>query len=76
MGMIMIRCPRTGASIPTGVAMTMARFRAASLSANEVVCSSCDGMHFWSKKDAWVREGSDGRRPLNGSFKPGQASTP
>jgi hypothetical protein len=76
MGMIMIKCPQTGASIPTGVAMNKARFQAASLSANEVVCSACGGMHFWSKKDAWVSEGSDGHRHLNGSLKPSQSSTP
>lgn len=54
MGIIMIRCPRTGHEIPTGIEMTRSDFQRAPVFFARVRCPICDNEHEWFAKDAWV----------------------
>jgi endogenous inhibitor of DNA gyrase (YacG/DUF329 family) len=56
MGMVVIKCPKTGKVIPTGVGMDKASFQTSSMSNNTVSCPACGGTHTWDKKDAWVQD--------------------
>lgn len=58
MGMLMIRCPKTGKPVPTGFGMDKQSFASPSvvLENNSVTCPHCGGTHVWSKKDGWVQE--------------------
>ena len=51
MPVLMIKCPKTGKEVPTGVAMDQMSFRTAKLSNNSVGCPHCGGSHVWGKKD-------------------------
>lgn len=52
----MIKCPKTGKPVPTGVVMDAASFATASLTGNRVKCPHCPETHRWDKKDAWLEE--------------------
>jgi hypothetical protein len=56
MGAVMIRCPRTGREIPTGLEMEASAFRHAPVFFSRVYCPVCRCMHEWFAKDAWVCE--------------------
>lgn len=56
MARIMIKCPKTGKPVPTGVVMDAASFATASLTGNRVKCPHCPETHRWDKKDAWLEE--------------------
>lgn len=57
MGMVMIKCPKTGKPLPTGIAMDKKSFESSSMSNNSVGCPHCGESHVWNKRDAWVAEG-------------------
>lgn len=52
---VMIKCPKTGGDVPTGVTMDSSSFEAAEMSGNSFTCPDCGELHTWSKDDAWVR---------------------
>jgi hypothetical protein len=54
MGVIMIRCPRTGHDIPTGIEMGSSDFQRAPVFFARVQCPVCGREHEWFAKDAWV----------------------
>ena len=49
---VMIRCPVTGRSIPTGLTADPSTWAARPLSPNRVPCPECKQTHVWSKADA------------------------
>jgi hypothetical protein len=62
MGVVMIRCPRTGHEISTGIEMARSDFQRAPVFFAHAHCPICRIEHEWFAKDAWVCEGS--RPPL------------
>ena len=54
MGMIMIRCPKTGRAISTGRFVAPAIFRSTPVFFSQTHCPLCHVMHEWFAKDAWV----------------------
>lgn len=74
MGMLMIKCPRTGHAIPTGIATNGASFRSTPVFFARTLCPICRTSHEWFAKEAWVdeprpawhRKDPIGRRPVDG----------
>ncbi len=56
MGMLMIRCPKTGRAISTGTYVEIPAFRSAPVFFSRTYCLHCHAMHEWFARDAWVRE--------------------
>ena len=56
MGLIMIRCPRTGQEIPTGIKMEREQFESAPVFFARVDCPICRRQHEWFAGDAWLCE--------------------
>ena len=56
MANIMIKCPKTGKLVLTGISMDKKSFETAKLEDNTVRCPACRGYHTWSKKDAVLRD--------------------
>ena len=56
MGAVMIRCPRTGRGIPTGMVADRRRFEATPVFFARVLCPICRTEHEWFAKEAWVCE--------------------
>ncbi len=54
MAKILIKCPSTGDSVPTGVTMDSRSFLSSDLGHNSVQCASCQKFHTWSKADAFL----------------------
>lgn len=55
MGQVMIRCPKTGKPLGTGVGSDKQSFEGSSFENMSIgPCPHCGGNHTWSKKDAWV----------------------
>ncbi len=54
MGMIMIRCPKTGRAIPTGTSVEPATFCSTPVFFSRTYCRLCRATHEWFVKDAWV----------------------
>ncbi len=57
MGIIMIKCPRTGDEISTGIEMEISDFRRAPVFFARVHCPICECEHEWFAGDAWVCDG-------------------
>lgn len=53
MPMLMIRCPATGAPVPTGIELDEASFKSSELQGSTVSCVLCGKAHRWEKKDAF-----------------------
>jgi hypothetical protein len=51
-GQLTIKCPKTGAQIPTGVTIGAADWEIAEFVANLVQCDACGDVHAWDKRDA------------------------
>jgi endogenous inhibitor of DNA gyrase (YacG/DUF329 family) len=47
---LMIRCPKTGHAVPTGVAIDPASYVSASMEDNWTKCPYCGEKHRWSKE--------------------------
>ena len=60
MSVVMIKCPRTGHDISTGLEMTRSDFQRAPVFFARAYCPRCRCEHEWFAKDAWV---SDSLRP-------------
>jgi hypothetical protein len=55
MGAILIKCAKTGMTIPTGIAMPKTTFESSSFQNNSFgPCPYCNEVHTWSKEDAWL----------------------
>lgn len=51
---LMIRCPKTGAPVSTGMNFDEQSLQAANLWRNTIVCPRCGEAHTWDKKDAFL----------------------
>jgi hypothetical protein len=56
MGTVMIKCPDTGRSIPTGIVADPESFSATPVFFAKVYCPLCRTEHEWFAKEAWVCE--------------------
>jgi hypothetical protein len=56
MGTVMIRCPRTGHEISTGMEVDAASFNATPVFFARSYCPICRTEHEWFAKEAWVCE--------------------
>ena len=54
MGMLMIRCPKTGRAISTGRYIESRLFRSTPVFFSSTYCPHCRVRHEWFVKDAWV----------------------
>jgi hypothetical protein len=53
MAQVMIKCPKTGKLVPTGIVMDKISFKTSTLTNNTLGnCPACGENHVWSKKDA------------------------
>lgn len=52
----MIRCPRTGGAITTGMKADREAFRCSTVFFSRTYCAGCQANHEWFAKDAWVYE--------------------
>jgi hypothetical protein len=56
MSSIMIACPKTGASVPTGIETDRISWPRLPNVASTVVCRRCGETHLWSCEQAWLAE--------------------
>jgi hypothetical protein len=63
MGPVMVRCPKTGSSIRTGIVTDRKSFNATPVFFGRVHCPICRAVHEWFAKDAWVSEGEPAPQP-------------
>jgi hypothetical protein len=57
---LMIRCPKTGKAVPTGIAMDPASYVSVSLENNVTRCPHCGEGHRWSKEQVfWETESAN-----------------
>jgi hypothetical protein len=56
MGVVMIKCPGTGRTIPTGMEADRERFRRSPVFFARTFCSICKTSHEWFAREAWVHE--------------------
>lgn len=56
MGVVMIKCPKTGREISTGITADRVRFNCTPVFFANTYCPICRTTHEWFAKDAWVRE--------------------
>ena len=56
MGILMIRCPRTGKDVPSGIETDSLSFERTPAFTGHFRCPLCRVDHEWSKIDGWVRE--------------------
>ena len=54
MGMLMIRCPKTGRAISTGRHIESRLFSGTPVFFSSTYCPHCRARHEWFVKDAWV----------------------
>jgi hypothetical protein len=68
MGVIMIRCPRTGHDVSTGIEMDAPDFLRSPVFFARVRCPFCRHEHEWFAKDAWVCESPRSPSPALAGF--------
>jgi endogenous inhibitor of DNA gyrase (YacG/DUF329 family) len=50
----MIKCPKTGEPVPTGIGMDFENFKTVKMSGNVLGnCPACGGSHTWEQEDAF-----------------------
>jgi hypothetical protein len=54
MGMLMVRCPKTGQAIFTGLHIEYSLFSGTPVFFGSAYCPHCRVKHEWFVKDAWV----------------------
>jgi hypothetical protein len=54
MGTVMVKCPRTGHDISTGIVADRASFNATPVFFARVYCPMCRAEHEWFAQQAWV----------------------
>lgn len=57
MSELMIRCPKTGKPISTGIHMDHEKFSSMPVFFSTSYCALCGGLHEWFARDAWMCEG-------------------
>jgi len=62
MGILMIRCSKTGREISTGTYVEAATFRSSPVFFGQTYCPHCDAIHEWFAKDAWVCDSAASKR--------------
>ncbi len=75
MGVIVVRCPRTGLDASTGIQTDLASFEAMPDVQSTMVCPRCGATHVWSKRWAVLTDendilGLDDRQPSCGGSTP------
>jgi len=58
MGSVVIQCPTTGRTIPTGIEAEGATFACSPVFFADTYCPECNANHRWFARDAWVEEAS------------------
>ena len=53
---IMIRCPTTGKTVPTGLSTEKIKFKSLSEIKIPLQCPACLKLHHWEQKQAWVQK--------------------
>ena len=61
MGFVVIRCPATGHTIPTGITADRLNFACSPVFFADAYCPMCNANHRWFARDAWVEEQSSER---------------
>ena len=56
MGMVMVKCPRTGHAIPTGIKTDRESFSRSAVFFARTRCPICGAEHAWFAREAWVDE--------------------
>jgi hypothetical protein len=56
MGMLMIKCPKTGSAISTGIQIDQPTFNDTPVFFARTLCPICQTEHEWFARSAWVRE--------------------
>jgi hypothetical protein len=56
MGVVMIKCPRTGRAISTGMTADRDTFRSSAVFFARAYCAICQANHEWFAREAWVDE--------------------
>lgn len=56
MGMVMIRCPQTGRTVPTGIKADHEAFLCSAVFFARTLCPVCNNRHEWFAQEAWVVE--------------------
>jgi hypothetical protein len=56
MGTVVIRCPATGSTIPTGITADRLKFACSPVFFADAYCPACDTLHRWFAREAWVEE--------------------
>ena len=59
MGVIVIRCPRTGLDASTGIQTDPASFEALPEVRSKMICPRCGAVHVWSKRWAVLTDEDD-----------------
>jgi hypothetical protein len=72
MGVITIRCPRTGMQVSTGLETDEASFEAMPSVGSTMHCPACGAEHVWSKNHAKLVSGS----PVSGTGPTGEPTHP
>jgi hypothetical protein len=57
---LMIRCPKTGTPVDTGIELDQDTFKYLPKIQSFVTCPACGERHPWSKDDAWLRRDEQG----------------
>src|SRR5215813_6484316 len=58
MGSVVIQCPATGRTIPTGIEADRLKFSCSPVFFADAYCPHCNSSHRWFARDAWVEERS------------------
>jgi hypothetical protein len=62
MGILMIRCSKTGRAISTGTYIeSAAAFRSSPVFFGQTYCPHCGAKHEWFAKDAWLCESDEAK---------------
>jgi endogenous inhibitor of DNA gyrase (YacG/DUF329 family) len=56
MAMVMIKCPRSGKAVPTGMDLDPDAFDSSEFGDLALECPECPEIHPWSKEDAFLED--------------------
>lgn len=56
MAMVMITCPNTGKTVPTGVELDPGAFDSSEFGDLSLECPECPEIHPWTKEDAFLQD--------------------
>ncbi len=63
MGVVMVRCPRTGTNVSTGLEMDRGTWDALPVVTSKMHCPACGAEHVWSKTHALFAAPAEGHPP-------------